>query len=53
MQGRSSGARERVSGMESGWRWKREGSGQGWGSRGVALWLARWPPKAGLAASLL
>ena len=48
-RGRSSGVGDRVGGVGSGWRWSVKASG---GPGRKAPWLARGPPKAGLAASI-
>ena len=51
--GRSSEVGERVGGMGSGWRWRRRSVQVTGGPGAQAPWLARGPPKAGLAASFL
>ena len=48
---RSSGVGERVGGMGSSWRWRRGSVQVTGGPGGEDPWLARGPPKAGLAAS--
>ena len=50
-RGRSSGVGERVGGIGSGWRWRRESVHVTGGPEGEAPLLARGPPKACLAAS--
>ena len=50
--GRSSRVGERVGGMGSAWRWRRGSVQVTGGLGGEAPWLARGPPKAGLAASI-
>ena len=51
-RGRNSGVGERVDGMGNGWRWRRGSVQVAGGPGGEAPWLARGPPKAGLAASI-
>ena len=50
-RGKCSGIGERVGGMGSGCRWRRGSVQVTGGPGGEAPWLARGPPKAGLAAS--